>query len=106
MFGSRGFLQHVARGVVELGALAGAVAIGSTHPWLSATAAVVGLIALLPPVVLSLDGLGSSDTGPQDTPQGFSHSTNQAMVRVLPSAVTAWPVFGSRYCTNWAAALA
>lgn len=46
MFESRGILEHVARGAVGLGAMAGAVAMASTHPWLSAAAVVVGLVAL------------------------------------------------------------
>ena len=46
MFGSRGILEHVGRGVAGMGALAGAVALGSAHPWLSAAAAVVGLVTL------------------------------------------------------------
>jgi hypothetical protein len=46
MFESRGILEHVARGVAGLGALAGALAMAPAHPWLSAAAVVVGLIAL------------------------------------------------------------
>jgi hypothetical protein len=46
MFGSRGILEHVTRGAVGLGALGGAVAMASSHPWLSSAAVVVGLIAL------------------------------------------------------------
>jgi hypothetical protein len=46
MFESRGIVAHVVRGAIGLSALAGALAMASTHPVLSAAAVVVGVIAL------------------------------------------------------------
>jgi hypothetical protein len=46
MFASQGILEHLGRGLVGLGALAGAIAMAPTHPWVSASAVGVGLIAL------------------------------------------------------------
>jgi hypothetical protein len=46
MFASESLLEHAARGVVGLGALALAATVGAAHPWLALAMIPVGVIAL------------------------------------------------------------